>query len=130
VIVKENEKPKLISEQCWASFGLRPDSTGLAQRLKQPDRPMTPVRREGTGTVTACSASALARSSTVAWSARGGGADDVSTRGLWERHGARFRGGVLTEAMTRRRGGRRRPTRRRSAAMSERSCSSVRARGW
>jgi hypothetical protein len=93
VIVKENEKPKLISEQCWASFGSRPDSTGLAQRLKQPDRPMTPVRREGTGTVTACSASALARSSTVAWSARGGGADDVSTRGYGRGTGQGFGAG-------------------------------------
>jgi hypothetical protein len=43
-IVKENEKPKLIGEQCWASFGPRPDSTSLAQRLKRPDRPMTGQR--------------------------------------------------------------------------------------
>jgi hypothetical protein len=55
--------------------------------------------------VTACGASALAWSPMVARPARGGGAGEVSTRGLRERRRTMFRGGVLIEAMTHRWGG-------------------------
>jgi hypothetical protein len=77
--------------------------TGLAAR----------AQHKRTGTVTACGAPALARPPAATRPARGGGAGEVSTRGLRRRCEARFQGGVLTEAMTRLRGGRRQP----SAAM-------------
>jgi hypothetical protein len=59
------------------------------------------ARRERAGTVTACGAPTLARPPPTARPARGGGAGRVSTRGLRERRGARFWGGILTEAMAR-----------------------------
>jgi hypothetical protein len=72
-------------------------------------RPTPAVRtwHECASTVSTCGAPALARTPVVARPVRGGGASDVSTRGLRERCGARFQGGILTEATARRGGGRR-----------------------
>jgi hypothetical protein len=58
--------------------------------------------------VTVCGAPSLARPQVVAWPALGGGAGEVSMRGLRERRGARFQGRVLTEATTHQWGGGRR----------------------
>jgi hypothetical protein len=52
---------KLIGEQCWASFGPRSASTGLAQRLERPSQTMTPAWRESGRAVTARQAPVVAR---------------------------------------------------------------------
>jgi hypothetical protein len=95
-------------------FGPRPHGSAWPNGRNGPTNLAARVRRESIGTVTTCGASALARPPPAARPARGGGAGEVSTRGLRRRRMAWFWGGVLTEVMACRQGGKR----RHSAAVS------------
>jgi hypothetical protein len=98
-------KNRKTAAQCWARF--QPEASACwpspTVKVARADLAALP-RRERTGTITVCGVPALTQSSVAAQSARGGGAEEVSTRGE-----------VLTEAMTRRWGGGMRTARRRGS---------------